>query len=88
MIPCLTKKLFGIDCLGCGIQRATLLIFKGEFVEAFFMYPAIYPLIFFIGFLILNSFTIINYSEKIKLFLAAVTLITAITNYIFKMFLI
>ncbi|MDD5151647.1 MAG: DUF2752 domain-containing protein [Flavobacterium sp.] len=49
MIPCLSKTLFGVECLGCGFQRALFLLLKGDFVAAFKMYPAIYVmLIFFI----------------------------------------
>ena len=44
MLPCLNKKLFGVDCLGCGIQRALSLLIHGEFIAAFKMYPAIYTL--------------------------------------------
>ena len=44
MLPCLNKKLFGFDCMGCGIQRSAVLVTKGEFTEAFIMYPAIYSL--------------------------------------------
>ncbi|WP_375240011.1 DUF2752 domain-containing protein, partial [Aurantibacter sp.] len=45
MLPCLNKKIFGFECMGCGMQRSTLLIFKGEFINAFKMYPAIYTLL-------------------------------------------
>lgn len=86
MLPCLNKKLFGLDCLGCGIQRAVALIFKGEFIAAFTMYPAIYPMLFLFIFLIFDSFRPIKYGERIKLSLAALTLIFAITNYILKLF--
>ncbi|MCB4808281.1 DUF2752 domain-containing protein [Tamlana sp. 62-3] len=88
MLPCLTKKLMGIDCPGCGIQRATLLLFKGEFTAAFHMYPAIYPMALFFIFLILNSFTTIKNGEKIKLLLGVLAFLTAIINYVLKMFLI
>ena len=47
MIPCLNKKLLGFECLGCGGQRALSLLFHGEFVAAFKIYPAIYTLILF-----------------------------------------
>ena len=52
MIPCMSKKFFGFDCMGCGMQRATVLLFEGEFSAAFQMFPAIYttiPLFIFIG---------------------------------------
>lgn len=48
LLPCMFKSLFGIDCIGCGIQRAILLFFNGEFVAAFEMYPAIYSTIVFL----------------------------------------
>ena len=56
MIPCLNKKLLGFECLGCGGQRALSLLFHGEFVAAFKIYPAIYTLILFALFIILNLF--------------------------------
>lgn len=42
MLPCMNKWLFGVDCPGCGTQRALALIWDGEFVAAFSMFPAIY----------------------------------------------
>jgi uncharacterized membrane protein YozB (DUF420 family) len=47
MLPCLNKKLFGIDCFGCGTQRSLALLLKGDFVGAFTMYPAIFTTILF-----------------------------------------
>ena len=60
MIPCLSKTLFGIECLGCRFQRALLLLLKGEWSAAFAMYPAVYSmlamffgiLLFFVNWLI------------------------------------
>ena len=62
MLPCLTKKFFGIDCFGCGFQRSLSFIFQGEFIAAFKMYPAIYTLILFAAFLIINIFSKIVYN--------------------------
>jgi hypothetical protein len=47
MLPCLNKTLFGIECPGCGTQRALALVFRGEFIDAFYMFPAIYTTILF-----------------------------------------
>lgn len=52
MIPCMSKKLFGIDCPGCGMQRSLVLLFQGDFGASFQMFPAIFttiPLFIFIG---------------------------------------
>lgn len=54
MLPCLSKKFLGIECPGCGSQRALLMLFKGEFYDAFFMFPAIYTTILFFVLVSLN----------------------------------
>ncbi|NAY90422.1 DUF2752 domain-containing protein [Muricauda sp. JGD-17] len=45
MLPCLNKALFGLECPGCGLQRSVVLLFEGNFLAAFKMYPAIFTLI-------------------------------------------
>jgi len=86
MLPCLNKKLLGVECIGCGLQRSVALLFKGQLVDAFYMYPAIYPMIFLFVFIIFDYFLTIKNSEKIKISLAALILIAAVTNYILKIF--
>ncbi len=85
MLPCLNKKLFGVECVGCGLQRSILLVLKGEFTAAFYLYPAIYPL------LVLSLFIGVNYFFKfkndwyIKIILIIITVLTMIVSYIIKM---
>ncbi|MFV0541832.1 MAG: DUF2752 domain-containing protein [Aestuariibaculum sp.] len=84
MLPCLSKKLLGFDCLGCGLQRAFALLLKGEFTEAFYMYPAIYtlvPLAFVISF---NLFYKLEYTKKIINILAITSVTIIITSFIIK----
>ncbi|WP_405203687.1 DUF2752 domain-containing protein [Dokdonia sp. LLG6352-1] len=71
--------------MGCGIQRSIALILRGEFVEAFFMYPAIYPLVLLFSLLILNQFISIKYANKSIIILAILTVATIIVSYIIKM---
>ncbi len=85
MIPCLNKELFGIECLGCGIQRATALLFKGEFVAAFKMYPAIYSLIFLAFFLLFNLFIKFKFDFYIKVGLIILNIVIMIGSYFIKM---
>ncbi|WP_035336301.1 DUF2752 domain-containing protein [Dokdonia sp. PRO95] len=85
MLPCLNKKYLGFECMGCGIQRSISLLFKGEFIEAFYMYPAIYPLIALLGFLVLNQFTNLKFANKGVIFLAILTVATIIISYTIKM---
>lgn len=84
MLPCLNKKLLGVECMGCGIQRSIALIFEGEFVAAFQIYPAIYSLITLFLFIGLNIFFKFKNSNKIISALAILTVATIITSYIIK----
>ena len=84
MLPCLNKKLFGFECMGCGLQRAISLIFKGEFVDAFYMYPAVYSLILLFIFIGINFFFKFKNSNRIIAALAIITVATIIISYIIK----
>jgi hypothetical protein len=46
MLSCPYNKYFGIDCFGCGMQRSVVALLKGDFVESFYMYPALIPMLF------------------------------------------
>ena len=85
MIPCINKKLFGVECLGCGTQRALVLLFKGDFVGAFFMFPAIYTTVLFFGILGLIFIDKSRNYHKSIIFLAVVNAIIMIVSYIYKM---
>lgn len=86
MLPCLNKKLFGIECMGCGLQRSFSLIFQGHFVDAFYMYPAVYTLILLFTIIGINTFKKFNYANKIILILAIINAIIILTNFILKTF--
>ncbi|MBV1924354.1 MAG: DUF2752 domain-containing protein [Flavobacteriaceae bacterium] len=85
MLSCVNKEIFGVECLGCGIQRATALIFKGEFVAAFKMYPAIYSLYVLVAFVIFNLFVKFKSAFKIKVGLLILNAFIIIISYIIKM---
>jgi len=84
MLPCLNKTLFGVDCLGCGIQRSISLIFQGQFVAAYKMYPAIFTLFILAVFLIFNLFIKFKYDYKIKMGLIILNVIIVVISYLFK----
>jgi len=85
MLPCLNKKLFGFECLGCGFQRSFILLTEGEIVEAFNMYPAIYTLILFVLFIIINLKFKFKNARKIILSLAILNILIIVISYIIKM---
>ena len=88
MLPCLNKKLFGIECMGCGLQRSLVLIFEGEFAAAFQMYPAVYTLIMLLGTIVFNVVKNFKYANKIITILAILNAIIIVGNFVAKTFII
>lgn len=85
MLPCLNKQLFGLDCLGCGGQRAAIFLLQGDFVSAYKMYPAIYAISLLFLFLIADLLFKFKYSLQIKIGLILLSAAVIIGSYIIKM---
>lgn len=84
MLTCPSKKFLGVECLGCGAQRAIVLVFEGKFSEAFHMYPAVYTLLLF---LFILGISFIDRKRKygtILMSLVAINLVIMIVAYIYK----
>ena len=86
MLPCLNKKLLGFECFGCGIQRALALILDGEFIDAFYMYPAIYTLILLFGIIVINAFKNFRFGIKIISILAILNAVIMVTSFVINNF--
>lgn len=87
MIPCLSKTLFGVECLGCGFQRALLLLLKGEWSAAFAMYPAVYSMLAMVFGILLFYTTKKTVTTKNALtILITINLVFVIGGYIYKHF--
>lgn len=84
MLPCLSKTLFGVECLGCGAQRAFLLLLKGDFVGAFQMYPAIYVILLSFGTIGLSLVDKSRNYQKSILVMAIATGVFMLGGYIYK----
>ncbi|MDO6597509.1 DUF2752 domain-containing protein [Oceanihabitans sp. 2_MG-2023] len=84
MLPCLNKKLFGIDCPGCGMQRSVALIVQGDFTAAFNMYPAIFTIILMLILLVLHIKFKIKNGHKYLMLLFIINILIIFINYINK----
>ena len=85
MLPCLSKTLLGLECLGCGFQRSFVLLIQGNFIDAFKMYPAIYTLLGLFLFVMIDLKLKYKHSKKIISRLAYLNLSIMIINYIVKL---
>ena len=84
MLPCFNKTVLGIECAGCGFQRSIALLIHGDFVQAFLMYPAIYPILGLAGVIVTNIFFKLKNYNKIITILAVVTVTFILGNFIIK----
>jgi hypothetical protein len=85
LLPCLNKQLLGVECPGCGLQRAVLLLFDGDFAGAFYMYPALYPMVLLMVFLVLDQLIKIKYANIISIVLMISTVTFILTNFLYKL---
>ncbi len=86
MLPCMTKKLFGFDCPGCGLQRSAAFLLRGDFIASAQMYPGMVTLIPLALVLFLNLFVKIKHANSIinTLMISSVALILG--NFFLKIF--
>jgi len=85
MIPCYFKLMFGINCPGCGLQRAIIFLLKGELWASVQMYPPLLPIIFTLGLHFFNKrFT---YANQAQIFKVVAWLLCALVsvNFIVKL---
>ncbi len=85
MLPCLSKQVLGMSCPGCGIQRAAALLFHGEFLAAFKMYPAIYPILMLFAFLFADMFFKIKYANQISIGLMITSVVFILGNFLINL---
>jgi hypothetical protein len=80
----MNKKLFGIECPGCGSQRSFFLLVNGEFSAAFHIFPAIYSTLLLFVFLGLHFIDKSRDYQKIIIGLAIFNALIMIISYIYK----
>lgn len=84
LFVCPSKRLFLLDCPGCGFQRSFLYLMKGEWVASFTMYPALIPVLFLWVYLVLHLIFRFRQGARnlVIIFISCCSIITA--HYIYK----
>jgi len=72
--------------MGCGMQRAIILLLKGDFVGSFKMYPALFTLIIMFVYLALHLRFHFKNGHKILLYLFYLNIVLILINFILKLF--
>ena len=85
MLPCFYNRYLGIECPGCGMQRAIIELLKGNFTESLMAYPPLIPITLMLAFLIIHLiFKFKNGAVYLKISFIFTTSIIMI-NYIYKL---
>ena len=84
MLPCMNKKLFGIECFGCGTQRSLMLLVKGDFIGAFNMFPAIFTTLLFFIVLALHFIDKFRNYQKAIIGLAITNAVIMVVSYFYR----
>ena len=85
-LSCFHKSIFGIDCSGCGMQRAVIALLNGDFVASIKLYPALIPTIIMLIFLAVHIFYRLKNGAKILLWLFIFNIVVMLISYIYKLF--
>ncbi|PWN70519.1 hypothetical protein C1631_011165 [Chryseobacterium phosphatilyticum] len=84
MLTCPSKRFLGVECPGCGAQRAVVLVLEGRFSEAFQMYPAVYTILLFFFILALSFIDRKRKYGSVLMVLLIVNLVIIIGYYVYK----
>ena len=85
MLTCGIKKITGIDCPGCGIQRSFLKLIQGEFLESVELFPALLPLLILVLYTIMHLKFMFKNGHKVILYLFISTVGLTVFNFTYKL---
>jgi hypothetical protein len=86
LIPCPFKKLTGIDCPGCGMQRAIIALLKGDIYHSLSYYPACIAILITSLFVAFSKIFHFNKTQVIKKSLCFITVSIITVSYIIKLY--
>ncbi len=86
MLSCPSKKLMHLDCPGCGLQRSTIALLKGDIQSSWHFYPPTLFIIATVVFLLLHLVFKFRHGAAAVKYLYIVATIVIFVNYIFKIF--
>ena len=84
MLDCLSVKIFGAECPGCGIQRSIIFLLEGNLKSSLITYPALIPTIILIFYLILHLIFKFKTGHKWILLMFIINVSIMIITYVIK----
>lgn len=84
LLTCPSKKMFYLDCPGCGLQRSILALFRGDLAASWQLYPPTLFILATLAFLILHLVFDLRQGAYILKILFIITVAVMAINYIYK----
>ena len=85
--PCFYKSAFGVECPGCGMQRAFIALLRGHLLESLQLYPALIPTFILMAFLVIHIFFKLKNGAKILLYMFIFNTAIIVISYLYKLIL-
>jgi len=82
--PCFYKSVFGVECPGCGMQRAFIALLRGDLTGSLALYPALIPTIIMIIYLTAHIMFKLRNGAKILLWMFIVNAVIIVSSYLYK----
>lgn len=87
MMDCPYKKFFDVECMGCGMQRSFVALLKGNILDSFYFYPALFPMLIMFLFLILHIVFKFKNGARWLMYLFILNMAIVVISYIVKLVL-
>jgi len=84
LITCPMKAATGVDCPGCGLQRAILKLLDGDLEGSIQMHPAALPMLFMIIFLMIHLKVDFKHGSRILTIVFIFSTAITVLNYVRK----
>ena len=84
MLTCPSKKLFYLDCPGCGLQRSLIALLKGDLAVSWKIYPPSLFILITLAMLALHLVFQFRHGALLLKIFFIITLSVITVNYIYK----
>jgi hypothetical protein len=84
MLSCPSKTYLNLACPGCGFQRSTIALLKGNIAESLQLYPATIPLLFVVIFSLVHIKAKFSFGAALIKYLYIFTALIIVISYIYK----
>ena len=83
-MPCFYKLLLGVECPGCGMQRAFIALLRGDLLTSLQLYPALIPTIIMMIFLAVHIMFKLKNGARILLYMFIINAVIISISHIYK----